>query len=482
MVAQLSSYALAQGPGAGCVTAQLQNLAPVRPELVLENKIRQHLESLGTYDPNRSPYNREFVADFKALFAQVKSPEEYLRDWRAIERLSQIHYVTKGDGYTSEYDYLSGLLLDLSRVDAVKPLVEFRGQFTPAQKKEFLAILNRIEVFNPDHYGDSWRQYAQAHRMALEPEAIFNYLKGITDRGEYARGFAEQHRAEHFHQGTITAVQSLPENIRLEAKDAALKGYRDTQAMGRLHLEDFGPDQNIHPEVFKDFLYDVKKERRNWETACRVLTEPEFQKFYGSLRGQTRIRVKDLNEAVKLYWKSIGFTDNGYTFEQVYATARRIQKGPLSRSLKDEDLLLYGSFPNGKARIGRSDVDVHPSVGLMKKYYKAFKDQKNSGTFADFRDRLDRKPAPPEAEKMSAQLLQTEREVAEVLNVKSYEPAELMTMVLLSPHDQAAKRFFAKEMLGQYNPISVRVTKTKIFLEVYDAYQTRNQLRLEILP
>ncbi len=452
----------------GCLTQGLEKL--IAPEKELETKIRAHLKQLGVHDPKRRGEIVSFSSQLESLFSQIRTPDDALRIWRMIERLSQIEYTKNFGSWSSSADYLRELLSDLARFDSVEPILRIRHHFSAEQRGEFLRLLDRVPAGFDTQDRTLWNNFVASHRMLFEPDSIFEYVARISGRESLARNFAEEHEMQNFSKGTLTAIQNLPEETRLRAKAVAFKQYRDTQALAE----------------FEQFQNEAKRERRNWETLYRALTEPEFQVFFRGFQGRASIRWSELAPQVEAYWKSIGLGGNAYSFKDVYSAARTIQQSSIGASLKGEDLLLYGSFPNGKAVPRSSDLDLHPSRGLMKKYVELFKDKHTQeGTFAKIPERRwDRNKPPVAAHKISKQLVELERELARTLRVHEYEPGSFMTMVLTrpTPPQEAHPEFWAREMINQYNPLSVRVTKTKIYLEVYDAYKSKILQQIEILP
>ena len=468
----------------GCLTQGLEKL--IFPEKELEAKIRAHLKQLSVHDPKRRGEIVSFSDQFESLFSQIRTPDDALRIWRMIERLSQIEYTRNFGSWSSSAEYLRELLSDLARFDSVEPILRIQHHFSAEQRGEFLRLLDRTAATFDTQDTTLWNNFTASYRMLFEPDSILEYLARIGGRESLARNFAEEHEMQNFSKGTLTAIQNLPEETRLRAKAVALKQYRDTQALANAGIKDFGSGQDIKPAELEQFKNEAKRERRNWETLYRALTEPEFQAFFRGLQGRASVRWSELASQVETYWRSIGLGGNANSFKDVYSAARTIQQSSIGAGLKGEDLLLYGSFPNGKALPRSSDLDLHPSRGLMKKYVELFKDKHSQeGTFAKIPERRwDRSKPPVAAHKVSKQLVELERELARALRVHEYEPGSFMTMVLTrpAPPHEAQRDFWAREMINQYNPLTVRVTKTKIYLEVYDAYKSRTLQRIEILP
>ncbi|NUM88468.1 MAG: hypothetical protein HUU37_04615 [Bdellovibrionales bacterium] len=420
----------------------------------MEARIRSTLGDQSVFRGGRA--EPSFTAGYEKLFAAIKTPADLLAAWRMLARLAKAEYRIQGEWSAYEKDFASLLLRDLTKTDSIKPQSKMAARFNAGEKAELFRILHSIhDGVSNKPLQKGWGDYISTIEILFDPGSVEKFLSRVDGSGYYAQSLADGTPSAAAHRGTITALQGLPDPVRREARERTLAEFRASR------LQD---DSDL-----------PKAARRNWEFLHRVLSEKEFQEFFRGLGKRTRIG--GLAPKVDAYWKKAEIAPE-YSFSDVYKAAKSLQAS-LRKHLDDDGLLLYGSFPNGKGVTGASDVDVHPGAGLMKKYIEAFT---KYGNYPEPDYQSASRQVPKFAGALSRDLISAEKRLARTLGVKGHKPGQLMTIVAVEPpREPWEKDFFRPEMIAQYNPILVRVTKDRVFLEVYDALGTGKLSRVEIL-
>jgi hypothetical protein len=143
---------------------------------------------------------------------------------------------------------------------------------------------------------------------------------------------------------------------------------------------------------------------------------------------------------------------------------KAIQKSSIAPYFKDDYVLLYGSFANGKADIQDSDIDLHPGPKFLQQYLNNRLTSKYNKPEKDPHSEYSTIIPTAESIEMSERLLKTEQILAQLTSRSSYDPSQFMTIV---PSNGS---FFKIQNLGYYNSLIVKVTHSQLSLYIVDTF------------
>jgi len=373
---------------------------------------------------------------------RIKTPQDFVAFWKNIDLL-----VEKG-----EMSYR-----DLLKVDYVRPLLNFRNQFTTSQIDQLFKIFESLQSKEFEH----WRIVLLPVKIIFKPELVKDYYENFDVFNEFAKDLVDGF-GTHFNYSTVSAFSTLLDDELLKFRNYFL------QTLIKFRKK---PPLN-------------KNTRRNAEILYRASFEKEFQNLLQDLVKASgydnKLKKEFLVAKVNSYWEKLGFNVS-YDFDKVLDVARFIQSGPLSQFMEDKPVYLYGSFANGAAIFPSSDIDLHLDPDLEVYYKELFGED---GSFSEpensFRASVD------EIKFFQRAFFEFESLVAKALGVRKkfyflrgYTPGNFLQVstgwALFGPRD-----WFSHKYMSQQSPIMLKIDNSKIILQVYDAYQRRQVFEFEV--
>lgn len=381
----------------------------------------------------------------------IQTPAEYSAFVREMQVLA-IKRVAPKNKYGSVSDYRGdvGIVYRLQALDFVSPVLRFRDQMTLAQKNTLLKDFETVHRYGIDQTLESHRRWGAlqaAFKLALFPETLTDFIKNTsadTDYGASGINFS-------FGPSVRMALASVPAKMKQEAQSALA--------------------QELQKEFSAAKNGDGKRRRRNLEAIHYYLSAKNLLNIAQGLDGKA-VRAAVLVEWIDQHWTPIVTAPmpkgvGEYSFKTVLDIAKIVQQ-KMSGQLSGSYIELYGSFPNMKAHLATSDVDVHLGDTLMLKYLEAFSENRN---FADPKNiRTKGGEVPQEAQSLVNDLVKTESTIAKFLGRTDYKPSELMTLVPISP--KSFNKFYEPRKYQFYNALKVVIYEDKIVVQVYDHFQS----------
>lgn len=343
---------------------------------------------------------------------------------------------------------------DYSDVDYALPLLKIRGQFSKGQVDRLMHILSLLK--EKDNY---WEDMVWPVEILFFPTRYRNYYEFENSITQYSSRSKGTKFSSYFNYATVTALKNLPEDKHLR-------------------MRKFFYDKIM---IFRNDPPLNKFTRRNAELFYRALHENQFQSMLSGLVGHSengRLDSKIAAQQIDRFWLELGFAPK-FEFADVLAVATLIQKGPLRSFLGNGWIYLYGSFTNGGAQFPQSDIDLHLSPALEQLHEDMFGYE---GTFA----KPEASKTGPRVELLQTQFFDLERLIARELGVRKkflvlsgYTPGKFLSVssgrALFAPED-----WFTPKYMSIESPLMVRITKDRIFLQVYDAFHSRRLFEVEL--
>ncbi len=381
----------------------------------------------------------------------IQTPAEYSAFVREMQVLA-IKRVAPKNKYGSVSDYRGdvGIVYRLQALDFIGPVVRFRDQMTLEQKNTLMKDFETVHRYGMDQSLESHRRWGalqSAFRLALFPETLPDFIKNTSsdvDYGASGVNFA-------FGPSVRIALASVPAKMKQEARNVLT--------------------QELQKEFSAAKNGEGKRRRRNLETIHYYLSAKNLLSIAQDLDGKT-VRETVLVEWIDQHWAPIVTAPmpkgvGEYSFKAVLDIAKIVQQ-KMAGQFSGSYIELYGSFPNMKAHLATSDVDVHLGDTLMLKYLEAFSENRN---FADPKNiRTKGGEAPQQAQSLANDLVKTESAIAKFLGRTEYKPSELMTLVPISP--KSFNKFYEPRKYQFYNALKVVVYEDKIVVQVYDLFQS----------
>lgn len=336
-------------------------------------------------------------------------------------------------------------------LDLARPLARLRAELSAG---EIRALLRKISEVSP---GRAWQDQTPALKIALVPSEALRYIRDLPD--DRLIGFVRDWEAS---RNLASAFLSLPERTKA-------RGRERVRAMLTRVDSEAAQDKELPKLIARGPL--VKK--RNLELVYALLTLESLRGATEALPGRTdeAAVASRLNAYFRRNFPDPGTGRGGYDAGVIFAVARAIQRD--LRDFLDEEsyVVLFGSFPNGKASLSRSDVDVRLS-GKMTDFYARIFGYGASGSLMGYWVR----PFPPEYRpdsphvRFQQALKRAEDAVAAALGREKFDPSELLSIVNPSPY------------AATISPIMVKITRDRLFLQVHDSFGVGVVREIEITP
>lgn len=350
----------------------------------------------------------------------------------------------------------------LDLIDFATSIAKIREQFTDAQKQILIkkwAYLKSLDL-RPVHELDN------VIATVLDHKEIYNIIDSISNRKLMSLAYTRKH-SSLLTPSFFSTLNQLSDDERIAARTYALKKYssitKDEELTTIMDGDGVGP----------------KTVKRNLETIASILSHPELQELQNKISSLSiPISRTDAEELINEFYAK---THNGleqprgnYSFEQVLNVAEIIQKNLNLLDNEENYIQIYGSFANGKAILTDSDIDIHLSDSLALNYLNTL--TVFTTNFYDISYALNHKPKDMHdaIKEMQKTFIDTENAIVKSLNRESYTKGEVLTMVVENPGNGSVN-FGKMENYAFYNPIVVKVTKDKTWLQIWDGIS--NQLK-----
>jgi hypothetical protein len=371
----------------------------------------------------------------------IKTPQDALNFWKGVDQAVA----------AQRYSWRN-----LSTVDYARPLLAIRNQFSQLQIEQLFQIFDSLRT---REYG-YWEKVLLPVEILFKPELSKKYFDFQDDITEYAKNLVDgTNYAKDFTYATVTALSNLPQEQRNKMREFFLS---------QIHEFRKNPPLN-------------KFTRRNAEILYRALFENEFQEFLSDLVQHTssgKIDTRFATQRIEMFWGQLSFGSD-YDFSDVLSVVEIIQDGPVGPFLREETIYLYGSFANGTAVFPKSDIDIHLSPNLEKLYEQTFG---YDGTFAKPEDDVDNENLKP----LQKAFFKLEKSMARMLGVRrnlpflsGYMPGKFLSVstgtTLFGPKD-----WFSPKYTSQQSPITIKISRNKVILQVFDAYRSRRLYEVEL--
>ncbi|WP_374030431.1 hypothetical protein [Bdellovibrio bacteriovorus] len=355
---------------------------------------------------------------WEQFFKNAKTPLQYKSALQSmIQTMESAPMGPPKEWRSLEKNHQTDFLFMMPKINFIEPLIKMRSSLTPAQKKDLIDSIDGFKsaIQEPNiHSLKLWHLQFEAMKMALEPTRADAYIKDIPGDIQLV------HNTTHH---LTVSVQRVLET--LPAKEAA-----------RLS-ESLAADIQT---AYKNKDPEMKNHRRNLEALHRIVNAKTVSKYYAVLQDKSSLTKTEASRIVEQFWNEFYKMPtkkrwrSEYSFDLVLKTAGTLPETPLWKHLgPGSSFEIYGSFPNGKADLKKSDFDLHLSKDLAWKFIQSFTDRNRN--YADpFADPFRTQPTGEARQAIvdfSNDLVATERRLAEVMGVSRYNPSELMTIVPL---------------------------------------------------
>ncbi len=295
---------------------------------------------------------------------------------------------------------------------------------------------------------ERWLALESAFKLALMPETISEFIRDVSPTYDYsALGYNF-----HFSLSARIALASMPEIFK--------------KASYSVMTEELQKEYSLKKEGKE------KLRRRNLEAVLYYVNSKTLLHKARQLDRQI-INENDLVSWLDKFWSPLMNmhllpTHGRYSFSKVLETAKIIQK-EMSTLLDESHIDLYGSFPNMKANLASSDIDIHFSNSLMQKYLTTFGENRDYSSYENIL-KTDGQ-IPENGQILSKDLQRTELALAKSLNRPDYKPASLMTVVPIDP--TGYNNFFKFYQFQMYNSMKVRIYKDRLELLIFDYFSNK---------
>ncbi len=300
----------------------------------------------------------------------------------------------------------------------------------------------------------------------FNPQNILLFFKQFKLFSEYGLNFADAYSGIYglrsFNQTLSSAIEKLPVEIQQQAQ-VEIKRQMSTIRLN----EELISMENGKLQIPNSRLY-----RRNLETIALMLARGNLEflkKKFEKLGVKTRIEiVTAIDEYYSQLGKSLTPERGRYSFAKVLQAAEIVQSA-FSEFLKTDEqfITIYGSFPNGKAALKVSDIDIKLSTDLLLAQTKKTEAEINNSPFSLlFSDMVEREldNLPNTFSKFWEKYKKAEVELGKnILNRLPTQPSELMT-TLYPPRDYSNNSFDVR----WYNPLVLKITRDHIILQLSD--------------
>ncbi len=300
----------------------------------------------------------------------------------------------------------------------------------------------------------------------FNPQNILLFFKQFKNVSEHGLNFADAYSGIYglrsFNQTLSRAIEKLPLEIQQQAQ-AEIKMQMSTIRLN----EELMSMENGKLQIPNSRLY-----RRNLETIASMLARGNFEilkKKFEKLGVESRI---ELIAAVDEYYLQLGKSltpERGrYSFAKVLQAAEIVQSAFYEFLKTDEQFItIYGSFPNGKAALKVSDIDIKLSTDLLlAQTNKTEAEIINSPFSLLFSNMVESEinTLPNNFFKFWGKYKQAEVELGKkIFNRLPTQPSELMT-TLYPPRDYSHNSFDVR----WYNPLVLKINRDHIVLQLSD--------------
>ena len=190
------------------------------------------------------------------------------------------------------------------------------------------------------------------------------------------------------------------------------------------------------------------------------------------------MREETLVKIVDSYWNRINIFPQGnrgnYSFRQVLAVAKALRQSSLIPYFRNDYVIMYGSFVNGKANLQHSDIDLHLGPQFLQEFLKNQLTSAYHDSTRDTDSQYSKIIPTAQALEMSKHLINTEKSIARIIGRSAYDPSQLLTVV---PQEDS---LFEVQNLGYYNSLVLKITPEQITLLIVDTFGGQNVFRLVI--
>lgn len=317
----------------------------------------------------------------------------------------------------------------LKEIDFASSLTHFRDDLDANEKSKLLSDIASVP-------NDRWQSMLPAFQIALEPQFIFSFVDNLPNSS-----FINSSEKGVLGPSFYTAMTALPKTIK-----------KDLASQIAQHYSNISKDDEAITQLGRFTIRGPKVVKRNLEIVYRFLFEHDLKSLIQTLpSASTKLEMlASVNRYIST--TTSGLTGGGrgnYDFSLVLNVAKQLQSH-LQEHLDDREnyIQLYGSFPNGKANLLSSDVDVHLSDRMSEAFLSPYTNFQT--VFMDL-------------------MANAENPIAEALGQLHFEKGKLVTYIVESPSVSAERRHGVINNFAEYNPIVVKILKGQISIQIFDA-------------
>ncbi len=454
-----------------CLEQKLTSLISTEKESVSE-KIKNSIKELTSYS-FEVVYNEKAELVFKKIINNLNSPKDINFLLNELQNLAMIQTPKRKDGRAdfSNPHWMSLFGRSLAKGNFLEKLMQLKNNFSKEDIVEFEKQIKELDKKIETYIYNTWDKrnfkiFLTQCLTVFQSDRIFEYLKLVD---EYNKGLEHSssvnvwaleydkdlHHHEVYSKDSTKLFLTLPMEIREKGKKQRWTKFLESATKMETALKDW--------EMVME-----KATRRNQEFWLRNFGQDQVDEMFLKLKGLKTVSKEEITKVVDTFYKDFYpkgeefKTDRGnYSFAKVLDVAKKLQKSKLGMKMKKGDhLLIYGSFPNGKASMKSSDLDVHPNSSFTKSHRSDFetwqRGAKDNPIFVD-----------------------TEKEMAKEMGIDRYEAGAVLQMIP-DPAQKFGHDFFSKECLGIYNPILVTVTPDSVIVNIVDRIGNNSSLDLQI--
>lgn len=418
------------------------------------------------------PFANEIIDGMEKLVRNANFPDDLLGILNSLNELAfkkRNYIINEREMIDLASQHIYKLIVETSLLNKIYAL---RPSFTDSQSETFLEVFNLLEknVYQmlEENKGNI---HSRLRSIRLQVEVIFNEGKApqfldyiLNEYSTYNPSTITPVLAEIYISQVFTSLKNSmqyfsPFTVRLLANLSNDMRTRLNKTLGEEYIKVL----NLSEKADADDRAELKKKRRNLEFLKRVLNNDVFQEQFSKIEsGQY---TSAIGKRINTYFKSANF-DYRYDFNKVLDIANDLKSSSITDLMEEGDyFILYGSFPNGKMDLRKSDIDLHPSKELLKRENDTFQ----LWTIFDRDPELEtysNKMKFDEIYKRGIEktsiLKEVENEIAKAMNIEIDRKGSFLS-IIANDSD-----FFDIEKLGVYNPVIIKIYKDQVIVNIVD--------------
>ncbi|EQC50184.1 hypothetical protein M899_2931 [Bacteriovorax sp. BSW11_IV] len=424
----------------------------------------------GTY--GMGPFAKEIIDGMEKLVRNTNSPDDLLGLLDSLNDLAfkkRNYIANEREMIDLASQHIYKLIVETSLLNRIYAL---RPSFTVSQSEAFVQGFNLLEknVYQmlEDNRGNI---HSRLKSIRMQVEVIFDETKAaqfldyiLNEYSTYTPSTITPVLAEIYISQVFTNLNHSmqyfsPFSVRLLANLSTDMRAKLNKTLGEEYIKVL----KLSEKADADDKAELKKKRRNLEFLKRVLNNDVFQEQFSKI--ESGLYTQAIGKRINTYFKNANF-DFKYDFNKVLEIANDLKSSSITELMEEGDyFILYGSFPNGKMNLKKSDIDLHPSKGLLKRENDTFE----LWTIFDrdpeletYSNKLKFDEIAKRAIERTSILEQVENDIAKTMRTEIERKGSFLS-IIANDSD-----FFDIEKLGVYNPVIIKIYKDQVIVNIVD--------------